>query len=504
MLYQLYEIGHAAVGPVRAAAGNYEAFFKNPFNPLTHTTIGRHAAAACEVFERTTRRYDKPKFGLKTTLVDGETVGVHEEVVWQRPFCRLVRFDRDIPRARKQSDSKLLIVAPMSGHFATLLRGTVERFLPDHEVYITDWQDAATVPLSAGRFDLDSYIDYVIEMLSHFGGDVHVFAVCQPAVPVLAAVALMEDANDPNVPASVTLAGGPVDTRVSPTVVNELAEEKGTDWFAANVIGVVPWTNLGYGRMVYPGFLQLTGFMTMNLDRHMTAHKDLFVHLVHGDCDSAEKHREFYDEYLAVMDLTAEFYLQTIDTVFVRHALPKGEMTHRGRRVDLKAIRRVPIMTIEGEKDDITGLGQCRAVHDLTSELAPSLKLHHEAKGVGHYGIFNGSRFRKDIAPRITQFIHANDPRAEQIAAAKAIKTSDVKEASQVGGCDVSDVAFTFAPANDAQPDQIAEIFKLQGLPIGKHTQEEDDEALAFFSPFRFWALASQMMIEGLLGPRQL
>lgn len=503
MLYHLYEFGHAAVSPARAAAGNYEAFFKNPFNPLTHTTIGRHAAAACEVFERTTRRYDKPEFGLTTTRVDGKLVNVREEVVWHRPFCRLLRFVRDVPAKRAENDTKVLIVAPMSGHYATLLRGTVERFLPDHDVYITDWQDAATVPLSAGRFDLDTYIDYITEMIAMFGGDVHVFAVCQPSVPVLAAIALMEQANDPNVPASLTLAGGPVDTRVSPTAVNELAEEKGTEWFEANAVGVVPWTNMGYGRMVYPGFLQLTGFMTMNLDRHMTAHKDLFVHLVYGDCDSAEKHREFYDEYLAVMDLTAEFYLQTIDTVFVRHALPKGEMTHYGRKVDLSEIRHVPIMTIEGEKDDITGLGQCRAIHDLTPNLAPALKLHYEAKGVGHYGIFNGSRFRKDIAPRITQFIHTHDPRAEQLAAIKAIKTSEVKDASHINGCDVSEVAFTFAPANDAQPDGMPPIFTRQGLPAGTHAKEEDD-ALAFFSPFRLWALASQMMIEGFLGPRQI
>lgn len=505
MLYHWFELSHAAVRPARAAAGNTEAFFKNPFNPLTHTSIGRHAAAACEVFERTTRRYVKPEFGIDTTRVDGVEVPVREHVVWQRPFCRLLRFSRGIPTERAARDPKLLIVAPMSGHYATLLRGTVERFLPDHDVYITDWQDARTIPLGAGRFDLDSYIDYVTEMLRYFGGDVHVFAVCQPAVPVMAAVSLMEEDGDPNVPSSLILAGGPLDTRVSPTVVNELAEEKGSHWFARNVIEVVPWTNLGYGRQVYPGFLQLTGFMTMNLDRHLTAHKDLFLHLVHGDCDSAEKHRTFYDEYLAVMDLTAEFYLQTIDTVFVRHALPKGEMTHRNRSVDLTAIRRVPLMTIEGEMDDITGLGQCRVAHDLTPALPNHLKLHYEAKGVGHYGIFNGSRFRNDIAPRITQFVRSHDARAAQIAAMPVIAGTATKSVAQQNVCEISDVAFTFAPANDIQPDPMAKRLKAQGLPTGSHRVDllGGHADLPFLTPFRIWALASQMLMEGLLGPRR-
>ncbi len=513
MLYNWYELGHAAIGPARAAVGNTEAFFKHPFNPLTHTALGRQAAAACEVFERTTRRYNKPEFGLPTTVVDGETVRVDEEVVWQRPFCRLLRFARSIPAARAKRDPKLLIVAPMSGHYATLLRGTVERFLPDHEVYITDWQDARTIPLAAGRFDLDSYIDYVTEMVRLFEGDVHVFAVCQPAVPVLAAVSLMEAENDPHVPRSVIFAGGPVDTRVSPTVVNELAEEKGTEWFANNVVEVVPWNNLGYGRGVYPGFLQLTGFMTMNLDRHMHAHKDLFLHLVHGDCDSAEKHRIFYDEYLAVMDLTAEFYLQTIDTVFVRHALPKGEMLHRGKRVDPGQIKRVALMTIEGEKDDITGLGQCRAALDLARELPQSKKLHYEAHGVGHYGIFNGSRFRKDIAPRITQFIRSHDPRADFITEMPAIAHQEAKPAAHGNDCEISRVAFTFEPANDAAPDPMAKRLAERGLPIGRRHQdaagqteggsEDDVMGSPLAASFRFWALSSQMVLDGLLGPRR-
>jgi poly(3-hydroxybutyrate) depolymerase len=412
MLYHWYELGHAAVSPARAVADAGRLFFNNPCNPLTHTPFGRHVAAACEVFESATRRRGKPKFQIASTTVDGRAVAVHENVVWQRPFCRLINFVRELPAPRAARDPRILLVAPMSGHFATLLRGTVEALLPDHDVYITDWQDARHVPLSKGRFNLDDYIVYMIDLFRHFGGDVHVFAVCQPSVPVLAAAALMEENDDPSVPLSLVLAGGPVDTRIGPTLVNRLAEQRGTAWFRRNVISKVPWPNRGFGRSVYPGFLQLTGFMTMNLDRHIGAHRDLFDHLVRGDGDSAAKHRKFYDEYLAVMDLTAEFYLQTIDTVFVRHALPKGEMIHGGRRVDLKAIHRIFLMTIEGEKDDITGLGQCAAALELCCNIPAANKQHFQCPGVGHYGIFNGSRFRTLIAPRIAKFVRKCDPRS--------------------------------------------------------------------------------------------
>jgi len=411
MLYHWYELGHAAVRPARVAADSCRLMLTNPFNPLTHTSIGRHAAAALEVFERTTRRYDKPSFGLTETVVDGMPARVREDVVWQHPFCRLVHFRREISDARRARDPRLLLVAPMSGHNATLLRGTVEAFLPDHEVYITDWQDARDVPTAMGAFDLDSYVTVMRDIFRHFRGDVHVFAVCQPSVPVLAATALMEADEDPHVPQSLILAGGPIDTRVSPTVVNQLAVERGTGWFRRNVITSVPWPRAGYGRDVYPGFLQLTGFMTMNLDRHLAAHKDLFQHLVSGDGDSAEKHREFYDEYLAVMDLTAEFFLQTVDTVFVNHHMPRGLMTHGRRRVDLGRIRRVALMTVEGEKDDITGLGQCRAAQDLCTGIPDTDRVHFECPKVGHYGIFNGRRFRRDIAPRIATFARLHDGR---------------------------------------------------------------------------------------------
>jgi poly(3-hydroxybutyrate) depolymerase len=412
MLYHWYELGHAAVRPVRVAADSCRLMLSNPFNPLTHTSIGRQAAAALEVFERTTRRYDKPQFGLTSTVIDGARTAVHEEVVWRHPFCRLIRFRRDLPAERRARDPRLLLVAPMSGHYATLLRGTVETFLPDHEVYITDWQDARDVPASSGTFDLDTYITVMRDIFRHLRGDVHVFAVCQPSVPVLAATALMEADEDPHVPQSLILAGGPIDTRISPTIVNQLAVKRGTEWFSRNVITAVPWPNAGYGRKVYPGFLQLSGFMTMNLDRHLIAHKDLFLHLVSGDGDSAEKHREFYDEYLAVMDLTAEFFMQTVDTVFVNHRMAKGEMTHRNRRIDLSRIHRVALMTIEGEKDDITGIGQCRAAQDLCSGIPAEHKTHFECPKVGHYGIFNGSRFRREIAPRIADFTRLYDGRS--------------------------------------------------------------------------------------------
>jgi poly(3-hydroxybutyrate) depolymerase len=261
------------------------------------------------------------------------------------------------------------------------------------------------VPLSAGRFDLDDYIDYVIEMVHTLGEDTHVIAVCQPSVPVLAAVALMEEREDPLSPRSMVLMGGPIDTRVSPTAVNKLASEKDIEWFERNVILTVPFPHPGFMRQVYPGFLQLSGFMSMNLDRHVTAHKEFYQHLVKGDGDSAEKHRDFYDEYLAVMDLTAEFYLQTVDTVFCRHALPLGDLRHRGHKVDPSAIRRVALLTVEGELDDITGAGQTQAAHRLCSNIPDNRRADYVQPKVGHYGVFNGSRFRAEIAPRITDFI---------------------------------------------------------------------------------------------------
>ncbi len=413
-LYWLYEMGHASLNPARAFADVTKLYFKNPLNPLAHTTYGKTVAAAMEMFERSTRRYGKPEWGLDSTLVGGERAPVHIEIAWQRPFCNLLHFQRMFCHMPRRPQPKVLIVAPMSGHYATLLRGTVEAFLPNHDVYITDWVDARMVPLAAGRFDLDDYIDYVVSILHYLGGDTHVIAVCQPAVPVLAATALMEAAKDPYAPRSITLMGGPIDTRSNPTAVNILAEERGVDWFRRNVITKVPFPHPGVMRDVYPGFLQLNGFVSMNLDRHIDAHKELFFNLVKADGDSATKHKEFYDEYLAVMDLPAEYYLQTVDTVFVRHALPKGEMTHRGNPIDPAAIRNTALLTIEGENDDISGVGQTEAAHRLCVNIPSDRKAHYLQPAVGHYGVFNGSRFRAEIAPRIADFMltHNNRPQA--------------------------------------------------------------------------------------------
>ena len=412
--YQFYEFNHAAFAPWRAVADVTRLTLQNPFNPLYDTQMARSITAAAELFERSTRRYGKPEFGLKTTEIKGKAVAVEKRVVWRKPFCSLLHFKRDLPRGRKP-DPKMLIVAPMSGHYATLLRGTVEAMLPDHEVFITDWTDARMVPMSDGRFDLDDYIDYIIDMLHHLGESAHVMAVCQPSVPVLAAVSIMEEDGDPDAPATMTLMGGPIDTRINPTAVNNLAESKGTDWFRRNVIMRVPFPHPGFMRSVYPGFLQLSGFMSMNLDRHVTAHHDLFRHLVEGDGDSADKHREFYDEYLAVMDLTAEFYLQTVETVFVRHALPKGEMTYRDRLVRPELIANTALLTIEGENDDISGVGQTAAAHALCSGLPKAKKTHYLQPKVGHYGVFNGSRFRAEIAPRIARFARKHDRNASAL-----------------------------------------------------------------------------------------
>jgi len=409
-LYWFYEMNQAALNPSRAWADATRLFFKNPVNPLSFTTFGKTVAAACEVFERSTRRYGRPEWRISSALVGGERVPVHISTVWQRPFCKLIHFERIFEHHPKRPQPRLLIVAPMSGHYPSLLRGTVEAFLPNHDVYVTDWVDARMVPLAEGRFDLDDYIEYLISMLHALGGDVHIIAVCQPSVPVLAAVALMETDADPYVPASMVLMGGPIDTRVNPTVVNRLAEQRGTEWFRSHVITKVPFPNPGFMRDVYPGFLQLNGFVSMNLERHIEAHKELFLNLVRGDGDSAQKHREFYDEYLAVMDLSAEFYLQTVDTVFVRHDLPTGQMTHRGRPVDLARIKRVALLTVEGEHDDISGVGQTEAAHQLCFNIPPDRQAHWLQPDVGHYGVFNGSRFRAEIAPRIADFVLSMNP----------------------------------------------------------------------------------------------
>jgi poly(3-hydroxybutyrate) depolymerase len=406
MLYHIYEMQHAALTPVRLFADHSLRILRNPLNPLAYTAAGRYFAAAYDQFEHTTRRYGKPKFGLHTTQIDGETVAVEELIVDRKTFGQLKYFRRHTER----NDPKLLIVTPLSGHYATLLRGTVEAMLPDHEVYITDWRDARNVPLFEGTFDFDDYIDYVIRFLEHIGPNTHAIAVCQPCVPVLAAVALMAAEQHECTPPSMTLMGGPIDARRNPTKVNEMAKERSLSWFKRNVIVSVPMPNPGFMRRVYPGFLQLAGFMSMNLERHFDAHRTIFRHLVAGDGESAAAKREFYEEYLAVMDLCEEFYLQTVKTVFQDYALAKNEMVWwDGEPVEPAAITKTALMTVEGQRDDICAIGQTRAAHDLCSQLPDNMRFHYEQAGVGHYGIFNGRRWREEIAPRVKAFIRSSD-----------------------------------------------------------------------------------------------
>jgi poly(3-hydroxybutyrate) depolymerase len=409
MLYQIYEFNRAVIAPMRAAAHLTHHMVTSPYNPFSYTMTGRHIAAASELFESITRRYGKPNFGITGTAIEGALVGVREEIVWWDTFCDLRHFRRHegTLRAigRREPDPRVLIVAPMSGHYATLLRGTVEAMLPDHDVYITDWRDAAQAPLSAGTFDLNDFIDYIIRMLRFLGPGAHIMAVCQPGPAVLSAAAVMAGDEDPAAPDSMIIMGSPIDARKSPTEPNLLAESRPLSWFEHNVIHTVPYPHPGFLRRVYPGFIQLTSFIAMNRDRHVDAHFRYFENLVKGDGDSAQKHREFYDEYLAVMDLTAEFYLQTIDAVFQRHLLPRGEFRHHGRKVRPEAITGTALMTIEGELDDISGIGQTQAAHDLCTNLPAAKQFDYIQPGVGHYGVFNGRRFRKEIQPRIAAFI---------------------------------------------------------------------------------------------------
>lgn len=431
MLYHLYDLQHALLTPARLAAELTRTVYANPMNPLSFTPLGRTVAAGAEVFERATRKFGKPDFGLDQTAIDGRTITTSEETVYERPFCRLLHFRRHI----KRDDPKVLIVAPMSGHYATLLRGTVEALLPHHDVYITDWIDARQVPLAEGKFDLDDYIAYVREFLTMLGPDVHLIAVCQPAVPVYAAAALMDADDDPNKPLSITLMGGPIDTRVSKTQVTQLAEDRPLSWFEKTVCTDVPMYYPGAYRKVYPGFVQLSGFMSMNLDRHVGSTVKFFGHLVQGAGNDAEMHRKFYNEYLAVMDITQEFYLQTVETVFQKQLLPKGQMkwkdpfTGTVHPVDPKALRRVAMLTIEGELDDISAHGQTTAAHEISTNLPADKQYHHFQENVGHYGIFNGSKWRSQIMPRIRHFIRQQDPGHDPIPARDLEKIPDLAPA---------------------------------------------------------------------------
>ncbi|OYX38864.1 MULTISPECIES: polyhydroxyalkanoate depolymerase [unclassified Sphingomonas] len=409
MLYNAYEMQRSMLAGASAMADFGASMLQNPANPFAYFGGGPVLGSALEVFAHAAAPRGKPEFGLDSTVIDGNTVAIDEQVVLRKPFGQLKRFARE----GVTGGPKLLIVAPMSGHYATLLRGTVERMLPFADVYITDWRDAKLVPLADGKFDLDDYIDYIIEFMEVIGanegqGGTHMLAVCQPSVPCYAAACLMSADKHPCRPKTLTLMGGPIDTREAPTAVNTLATERPHSWFSQNVIATVPMTYPGAGRTVYPGFLQLAGFMSMNLGNHMISHWEMFKHLVQGDDDSADLTKDFYEEYRSVCDMTSEFYLQTIEVVFQKHAIANGTYTHRGRPVDPAAITDIALLAIEGERDDISGLGQTKAALKLASKLAPAKKKYLMAEGAGHYGIFNGSKWRNKIAPVVEQWISAH------------------------------------------------------------------------------------------------
>jgi poly(3-hydroxybutyrate) depolymerase len=414
MLYDAYEMQRSLLAGASTLANIGAGWMQNPVNPFAYSGMGPIVASALDVFAHAAAPRGKPHFGIETTRVDGRQVAVSEEIALRKPFGQLKHFRRE----GIEGGPKLLIVAPMSGHYATLLRGTVQRMLPRHDVYITDWRDAKQVPADEGSFDLDDYIDYLIAFLDHIGpkrggGRAHMLAVCQPAVPCYAAAALMSAARDPARPRTLTMMGGPIDTRKAPTPVNVVATQRPYSWFENNVIATIPFSYPGAGRQVYPGFLQLAGFMAMNLGEHLNSHWEMFKHLVEGDGEGADSSKAFYDEYRSVCDMTAEFYLQTVDVVFQRHLLPKGELTHRGTIVDPAAIHDIALLAIEGERDDISGIGQTRAALDISTGLPAKLRKYHLARGVGHYGIFNGSKWRERIAPVVEGWIaeHEADER---------------------------------------------------------------------------------------------
>lgn len=408
MKYHTYEFARSALLPWRMQSHFMRQVLETPFSPWSGTYSKRVMSASTQMFENMTRRYGKPEWEIDTTRMGGLEVPVKTKVMMSRTWCDLLHFERD-EKNGKRNDPKVLLIAPMSGHYATLLRGTVKAMLPEHDVYITDWRDAREVPVASGTFDLDDFVTEIIESIRCLGEDVHVIAVCQPAVAAVAATAVMASMNDDCVPASLTLMGGPLDTRRNPTAVNKLAVSKPIEWFKRHVIEYVPWPNAGFTRRVYPGFIQLSGFMQMNLDKHIEAHKNVFSDLIKGDCDSVEQHNRFYDEYLSVMDLSAEFYLETIERVFQEHALPNGTYTYQGEVIDLNAIRDTALMTVEGELDDICGLGQTEAAHDICPNIPVEKRWHYVQPGVGHYGVFNGTRWRTEIQPRIREMIRTVD-----------------------------------------------------------------------------------------------
>lgn len=406
MLYNAYELQRAWLTGLGAWASAGAEIINRSAIPLADFGLGPVMASALDVLAHASAPRGKPAFEIETVMVDGQSHAVVESIVRHRPFGNLLRFSHD---GLPADAPRLLIVAPMSGHYATLLRGTVARMLERCEVYITDWADAKMVPLDAGRFDLDDYIDYLIDFLAHIGPGAHMLAVCQPSVPALAATAVMGAAQHPCRPLTLTMMGGPIDTREAPTSVNDTAMKRPIEWFEHSVIATVPLVYPGGGRRVYPGFLQLAGFMSMNLGSHLMSHYHMFKHMVAGDGDSADATKAFYEEYRSVCDMSADFYLQTVEHVFQRHSLPKGEFVHRGERIDLGAIRDTALLAIEGERDDISGIGQTKAALKVATGLAERRKKYFLAPEVGHYGIFNGGKWRTQIAPVLEDWIARHD-----------------------------------------------------------------------------------------------
>jgi poly(3-hydroxybutyrate) depolymerase len=434
MLYQLYESQRALLSPFAEFASATSKLYNHPLSPFAHTPGAQRVSAGLDLMHRLSKEYEKPEFAITSVKVAGIDVAVQEQVAVEKPFCRLLRFKRftdDLPMLKRIKDQPtVLVVAPLSGHHATLLRDTVRELLKDHKVFITDWTDARMVPVDAGPFHLDDYVSYVQEFIRHIGADVNVISVCQPTVPVLAAISLMASKGEPT-PRTMTMMGGPIDARRSPTAVNNLAMNKSFEWFENNVIYRVPTNYPGSGRAVYPGFLQHTGFVAMNPDRHLTSHYDYFLDLVRGDDDSAEFHRDFYDEYNAVLDMPAEYYLDTIKTVFQEFALVNGTWKINDQLVRPQDIKTSALLTIEGELDDISGAGQTRAAHELCTGIPKTRQFHYDAIGAGHYGIFSGRRWREKVYPHLRDFIADHqDGAARKRSAPVAAKTKAARKST--------------------------------------------------------------------------
>lgn len=400
-MYQTYDLYSRSAEMMNGFIAVSQQLMAHPFNPYAKTLLGKSISAVLDSAFHHTKVYDKQPFDIKSTVIDGETVNITEQVILAKPFCNLIHFKQDT----KVKQPKLFLVAPLSGHHATLLKATIERLIQDHDVYITDWLDAKNVPLSDGTFNFDDYVTYVIDFMKEIGENTHVLAVCQPAVQALIATAVLAKAKDPAAPKSLTIIAGPIDTSINPNELNKYANSKDLNWFEKNVVMTVPNRYPGAGRKVYPGFIQLSSFMAMNMESHITKHTDYFGHVFHGKEEESSNHRDFYDEYMAVLDLNGEFYLETLDRVFINHHLANGKMTYHGELVDLSLITDTPLHTIEGRNDDICSLGQTQAAHTLCSGIPEQNKLDQVFDGVGHFGTFSGSAFRNRIAPSIAEFI---------------------------------------------------------------------------------------------------